>query len=112
MPSRRMKTKIARKVRKARKGKQGPAGKDLQTVCPLGCQECLKRKRTDQRQSEKECVTKAFTVKCKDGTVRSVPERRRAIGSVSTAEVNRELALLKRMFTLPEVRGRRGWTRR
>ncbi len=35
-----------------------------------------------------------------DGTVRQVPERRRSTTGVSNAEINRELTILKRIFSL------------
>ena len=53
-----------------------------------------------KRQGETETVKRAYNVAGKDGTVRRVPEQRRAIAGASNAEINRELALLKRMFTL------------
>jgi integrase len=53
-----------------------------------------------QRQSETEIVHRAHDVKQKDGTVRRVPEQRRTITRVSNAEINRELTILKRIFSL------------
>lgn len=51
-----------------------------------------------QRQTQDTVlVRKARTVTLPDGTPQTVPEERRP---VSSAEINRELALLKRMFTL------------
>ncbi len=55
---------------------------------------------TVKRQGETEMVKKAYDLKTKDGTVRRVAEQRRPMAGASSAEINRELALLKRMFTL------------
>jgi integrase len=53
-----------------------------------------------KRQGETETVKKAYDVKIKDGTIKRVAEQRRPMTGASNAEINRELALLKRMFTL------------
>jgi len=53
-----------------------------------------------QRQQASEIVRKAHEVWRKDGTVRQVPEQRRTIARVSNAEINRELQVLKRCFSL------------
>src|SRR5436190_9650491 len=53
-----------------------------------------------QRQAETEIVRRAYDVRLKDGTIRRVPEQRRTITRVSNAEINRELTILKRMFSL------------
>jgi integrase len=53
-----------------------------------------------QRQSETEVVRKAYTIKRKDGTAINVPEQRRPSAGASNAEINRELTIVKRMFTL------------
>src|SRR5688572_29833261 len=53
-----------------------------------------------QRQSATEIVKKAYTIKRKDGTAIIVPEQRRSATGASNAEINRELTILKRMFTL------------
>ena len=53
-----------------------------------------------QRQSAAEIVKKAYTIKRKDGTAITVPEQRRSATGASNAEINRELTILKRMFTL------------
>lgn len=53
-----------------------------------------------KRQADREIVRRAYTVKRKDGTVRTVPEHRRKVEGVSNAEINRELTTLKRAFTL------------
>jgi hypothetical protein len=57
-----------------------------------------------QRQASTEIVRRAHDVKRKDGTIRRVPEQRRTIAAVSNAEINRELTILKRMFTLDSGR--------
>jgi integrase len=53
-----------------------------------------------QRQSATEITRKAYTIKRKDGTPITVPEQRRSATGASNAEINRELTILKRMFTL------------
>jgi integrase len=53
-----------------------------------------------KRQSDTEIIQRPYTVTLKDGSVRQVPERRRAIAGVSNAEINRELTILKRIFSL------------
>ena len=53
-----------------------------------------------KRQGDTEIIHRPYTVTRKDGTVRQVPERRRAIAGVSNAEINRELTILKRIFSL------------
>ncbi len=53
-----------------------------------------------QRQADTEMIHRAYTVTRKDGTIRQVPERRRPIAGVSSAEINRELTILKRIFSL------------
>jgi integrase len=53
-----------------------------------------------QRLAATTIVRRAHDVKRPDGTVRHIPEQQRTIASVSNAEINRELTLLKRMFTL------------
>jgi integrase len=59
-----------------------------------------------KRQSETTITTKARDITLKDGTVRRIPERTRAIDGVSNAEINRELTILKRMFTLAVQSGK------
>ena len=57
-----------------------------------------------QRQTEDTVlVRKARTVTLEDGTTRTMPEERRR---ASNAEINRELALLKRMFSLAVEAGK------
>lgn len=51
----------------------------------------------ERQETPSVLVRKAHTVTEPDGTVREVPEERRP---ASNAEINRELALLKRMFSL------------
>jgi integrase len=53
-----------------------------------------------ERQASTEIVRSAHDVKRKDGTVRRVPEQRRPVDGVSNAEINRELTILKRIFSL------------
>jgi len=48
-------------------------------------------------------VRRARTIKRRDGTVREIPEIRKP---VSAGEVNRELATLKRMFSLAKQAGK------
>lgn len=45
-------------------------------------------------------MRKPYTIKRKDGTPITVPEQRRSATGASNAEINRELTILKRMFTL------------
>lgn len=59
-----------------------------------------------KRQAETVLVRKAHDVKRKDGSIRHVPEQRRPMAGVSNAEVNRELALLKRMYSLATQAGK------
>jgi hypothetical protein len=59
-----------------------------------------------QRQSATEIVNKEYTIKRKDGTPIIVPERRRSAAGASSAEINRELTILKRMFTLAMQAGK------
>jgi integrase len=54
----------------------------------------------DERQSSTEVTKKAYTITRKDGTTITVPEQRRTIAGTSNAEINRELTILKRVFTL------------
>ena len=53
-----------------------------------------------KRQAETEVTFKAYGVTRKDGTSRRVPERSRTSTGASNAEINRELTILKRMFSL------------
>ena len=59
-----------------------------------------------KRQSDTIVTTKAREVTLKDGTRRRIPERSREIDGVSNAEINRELTILKRMFTLAVQSGK------
>jgi integrase len=45
-------------------------------------------------------VRAAYTVTLKNGSTREIPELRQTIAGVSNAEINRELTILKRMFSL------------
>jgi integrase len=58
------------------------------------------------RQSATEVVKKAYSIKRKDGTSITVPEQRRPSAGASNAEINRELASLKRMFRLAMQAGK------
>ena len=53
-----------------------------------------------KRQAETEVTFKAYDVTRKDGTTRRVRERSRTSTGASNAEINRELTILKRMFSL------------
>jgi integrase len=53
-----------------------------------------------KRQSETSVTFAAYETKRKDGTSRKVAERSRTIEGVSNAEINRELTVLKRIFSL------------
>ena len=53
-----------------------------------------------QRQAATVSLRRAHTVRRQDGTVRVVAAQRRSIDGVSNAQINRELALLKRAFNL------------
>jgi integrase len=53
-----------------------------------------------KRQGDTEIIHRAYTITLKDKTVREVPERRRPIVGVSNAQINRELMILKRIFSL------------
>lgn len=53
-----------------------------------------------RRKASTEVIRAAHDVKRADGSVRHVPEHRRAIDGVSNGEINRELTVLKRLFTL------------
>ena len=59
-----------------------------------------------ERQSATEVTKKAYTIKRKDGTTITVPEQRWSTSGVSNAEINRELTILKRMFTLAMQAGK------
>jgi integrase len=64
------------------------------------------RRYVQQRQSATEIVRSAYELKVPNGATRKVPESRRPIQGASNAEINRELALLKRMFTLAMQAGK------
>lgn len=53
-----------------------------------------------KRQAETTIVRRAYDVTLKDGTVRHIPEQHRSTAGVSNAEINRELTILKRTFSL------------
>ena len=59
-----------------------------------------------QRQQATEIIRAAHTVPRTDGTRREVPEQRRAVTGVSNGEINRELTILKRMYTLAVQSGK------
>jgi integrase len=54
----------------------------------------------DSRQSVTEVVKRAYTITRRDGTAMKVPEQRWPTEGASNAEMNRELTIFKRMFTL------------
>jgi hypothetical protein len=58
------------------------------------------------RQGETEMVRSAYDITRKNGTVHRLPEQRRATDGVSNAEVNRELTILKRIFSLAVQAGK------
>ena len=58
------------------------------------------------RQGETEQVRRAYDTKRKDGTIRRVSEQRRTITGVSNGEINRELTILKRIFSLAMQAGK------
>lgn len=70
-------------------------GRRLATITPVDVRAYIAK-----RQADTEIVRSAHDVKRKDGTVRHVPEQRRTIARVSNAEINRELTILKRIFSL------------
>jgi integrase len=53
-----------------------------------------------RRQGETEIVRGAYDMTLTDGTVKRIAESRRNVARISNAEINRELALLRRMFSL------------
>ncbi len=59
-----------------------------------------------QRQAATTIVRKAHDVVRKNGTIRHVPEQTRPIAGVSNAEINRELQVLKRCFSLALKHGK------
>jgi integrase len=59
-----------------------------------------------ERQSAREVTKKAYTIKRKDGTTVTVSEQRWSTKGPSNAEINRELTILKRMFTLSMQAGK------
>jgi integrase len=59
-----------------------------------------------QRQAATEQVRAAYDFVRKDGTVKRVAEQRRTIARVSNAEINRELTILKRVFSLAMQAGK------
>lgn len=58
-----------------------------------------------QRQAETFIVWPARTIQTKNGT-RQIPEIRREVAGISNAEINRELAIVKRTFVLAMQAGR------
>jgi integrase len=59
-----------------------------------------------QRQAETETVRRAFDRKRKDGSTIRVAEKRRTTSGVSNAEINRELQILKRIYSLAVQAGK------
>lgn len=58
------------------------------------------------RQAQTEIIRSAYKLRLKDGTTRHVAESRRPVERISNAEINRELALLKRAFNLAVQAGK------
>jgi integrase len=58
------------------------------------------RQYIEARQAATEIVRGAYTRRGADGTERQIKESRRPVDRISNAEINRELALLKRAFNL------------
>ncbi|MDP3719866.1 MAG: tyrosine-type recombinase/integrase [Acidobacteriota bacterium] len=58
------------------------------------------------RQAQTTITRGAYTVTRKDGTVTEVPEQQRTIERVSNGEINRELTILKRVFSLAVQSGK------
>src|SRR5215203_1923842 len=61
---------------------------------------------TTERQQATEIVRAAHRIRRKDGTHRAVPEQRRPSTGASNGEINRELTILKRMYTLAVQSGK------
>jgi Phage integrase, N-terminal SAM-like domain len=59
-----------------------------------------------ERQSTTEVTKKAYAITRKDGSTITVREQRWATKGPSNAEINRELTILKRMFTLAMQAGK------
>ena len=59
-----------------------------------------------KRRADTELVRKAYDLVRKDWTVMHVPEHSRTIAGVSNAEINRELQVLKRCFSLALKHGK------
>lgn len=70
-------------------------GRRMASITTTDVREYVKR-----RQGETTVVRGAYDVVGRDGTVRHVREQRRTIAGVSNAEINRELTILKRVFSL------------
>jgi hypothetical protein len=59
-----------------------------------------------KRQSDTTVTRKAYSLKAKDGAVREIPAHQRTIEAVSNGEINRELTILKRIFSLAMQSGK------
>jgi integrase len=59
-----------------------------------------------QRQTESTVTRRAYDIVRKDGTITTVPEQVRTVAGVSNAEINRELTILKRIFSLAVQSGK------
>jgi hypothetical protein len=59
-----------------------------------------------ERQQANEIASAAHTIKRKDGSAGPVPEHRRAAAGASNGEINRELTILKPMYTLAVQAGK------
>jgi integrase len=59
-----------------------------------------------KRQADRTITRAAYDLKGRDGVVRRIPEQSRAIERVSNGEINRELTILKRTFSLAVQAGK------
>ena len=64
------------------------------------------RRYVAERQAAPEIVRAAYVRRRKDGTSVTIAEQRRPITGASNAEINRELTLLKRMYSLAKQAGK------
>lgn len=64
------------------------------------------RRYVAERQASVEIVRQAYTRTRRDGTAVTIAEQRRPIQGASNAEINRELTLLKRMYSLAKQAGK------
>ena len=76
------------------------AGRRIATITTADVRAYIARRKADS-----EAVRRAHTIQTKKGP-RELPQVRRAIGGASNAEINRDLAIIKRTFTLAIQAGR------